>query len=407
MKNMLFFLFLAISISANAQTDKKINIGTIETIKSKILNETREIWVHVPNDGNTIFSQQKYPVVYVLDGDSHFLSTVGTIQQMSAVNGTTNCPEMIVVSILNTNRTRDLTPTKVPPSLPYVNQDISNNSGGGEAFLEFIEKELIPMIESKYPTEPYRTFVGHSFGGLTVMNTLQHRPDLFNSYVAIDPSMWWDGQKLLKEFKSSPTKKYEGKSLFLSIANTMAEGMDVETVEVDTTIDTKHIRSLLDIDRFLKSNKSGLRYESKFYENDSHGSVPMISTYDGIRFLFDFYDLKIGPTEFTTPGLEVAKKVENHYANLTKQFGYEVKPPESLVNSFGYNLMGIEDFEKAEYFFKMNVTNYPESYNVYDSYGDYFIAKKDKLNAIVNLKKALALKENEESRRKLISLMNE
>ncbi len=402
-------LLLALAFLTNAQSDKKINIGNLETIQSKILGEEREIWVHVPGIGGTsIYGETKYPVVYLLDGDSHFFSTVGTIRQFSSINGNAVCPEMIVVGIPNTNRTRDLTPTKTKAEPPYASAEMAEISGGGDKFLDFIEKELMPHIEANYPTEPYRMFVGHSFGGLTVMNTLRHRPELFNSYLAIDPSMWWDGKKLMNQFINAPNKKYENKSLFVSIANTMEGDMKIDEVATDTTQATKHIRSIFKTDEFLKKqSENGLHYSSKYYEDEDHGSVPLRSLCDGLKFLFNFYELPIDRTDFMKADKSLALKIEKHYKNLTHRLGYEMKPPESLINGIGYNYLGMGEHDLADYFFKMNITNYPESSNVYDSYGDYFIALGKKEKAIENLQKALSLKENTYSRAKLEELMKE
>jgi predicted alpha/beta superfamily hydrolase len=200
-----FLLFCANGIQAQTtQTQpKQIVIGSIDTIQSKILNEKREVWIYVPGSASdTTYSKQRYPVVYLLDGESHFSSVVGMIQQL---NFAYVCPEMIVVGILNTDRTRDLTPTHTDSwsFLDFVlDSDYCKNSGGGEKFISFMEKELMPYIDSLYPSAPYRILIGHSFGGLTVMNTLIHHTNLFKAYVAIDPAMSWDNQKLLEEAKT-------------------------------------------------------------------------------------------------------------------------------------------------------------------------------------------------------------
>ena len=101
-------------------------------------------------------------------------------------------PEMIVVGITNTNRDKDLKPT-----ITNLDGVVDLNSGGGGNFMNFIENELIPHIDSIYPTAPYRIFSGHSLGGLTVINTLLNNTQLFNAYIAIDPSLWWNNQTLL------------------------------------------------------------------------------------------------------------------------------------------------------------------------------------------------------------------
>ena len=95
------------------------------------------------------------------------------MRQLSSVNGNTVCPKMIVVGIPNTNRMRDLTPTTPEGEQFYIDSSASTNSGGGEKFISFIEKELIPHIESNYPTQPYRMLIGHSLGGLMVMHALK------------------------------------------------------------------------------------------------------------------------------------------------------------------------------------------------------------------------------------------
>lgn len=95
--------------------------------------------------------------------------------------------------------------------------------------MAFIEKELIPYIDASYHTQPYRMLIGHSFGGLTVINTLIHHKDIFNSYISIDPSMWWDHERLLKESQAAlKSVSFEGKSLYLGIANTMEDGMTIK-----------------------------------------------------------------------------------------------------------------------------------------------------------------------------------
>jgi uncharacterized protein len=377
----------------------QIVIGTKNVIYSKILNEQREVWVYVPNSASdTIYSKQRYPVVYLLDGDSHFASVVGMIQQLSSANV---CPEMIVVGIPNTDRIRDLTPTHMD-SWHFLNFVLDSNycktSGGGEKFISFIEKELMPHIDSLCPTAPYRMLIGHSLGGLTVMNTLIHHTALFKAYVAIDPAMSWDNQKLLKETKNAlANTAYSGVSLFLGIANTMNTGMDTIKVKKDTTKSTEHIRSVFELRNYLSANKQNqLKYEYRYYYNDEHNSVPLNVEYDALRFIFNYYHLSVFYNDY--------RNIENLYENVSKQFGYKVKPPERMVNSLAYTYLYFKHLEKAIFLFKLNVVNYPESSNVYDSLGDYYVAKDDKANAIESFRKALSIKEVPDTRKKLEDL---
>lgn len=392
------FCLLANLVFAQGKEDNQnIVIGKIDSLQSKILGEQRKIWVHVPDGAN-----QKYPVVYVLDGDGHFSSVVGMIQSLST-GGNNNCPKMIVVGITNTDRTRDLTPTHIDADLPMIDSTLVKTSGGGENFIAFIEKELMPHIEAKYPTAPYKMLIGHSFGGLAVMQTFTHHNHLFNSYICIDPSMWWDQEKLLKQTeKALAEKKFEGKSLYLGIANTLEDGMDIKKVRKDKSAETKHIRSILALQAAFEKNKqNGLQYRGKYYPDDTHGSVPLITEYDALRFFFDYFPMKFSMKDYTDSTGAFPEKYRSHFANLSKKMGYSIKPDEGEINYMGYDFMGRKRYKTAEAFFKLNVANYPESHNVYDSYADYLIATGDKANAMIQLKKALAIKENEGSRKKL------
>src|ERR1700690_2979695 len=248
MKLFAAIVFLFVFTTVKSQNNDKICIGTVDKIYSNILNEERTLWIYNPAQ-TTRTNLQHYPVLYLLDGEEHFYATVGMIQQMSGAWG-----NMIVVGITNSDRNRDLTPTV-------------NNSGGGENFMNFIKEELIPHIDSVYPTAPYRIFSGHSLGGLTVINTLLNNTQLFNAYIAIDPSLWWENKKLVQQAKQDfLKKKYTNVSLFIGRANDMPLNMDPFTALKDTTINTVLYRSVRQFVNILKNeNNSGLRWASKFY----------------------------------------------------------------------------------------------------------------------------------------------
>jgi hypothetical protein len=129
--------------------------------------------------------------------------------------------------------------------------------------------------------------IGHSLGGLFVLNTLTMHSDLFDKYVAIDPSLWWNDQQSLKEYEEVlRQQKFNGKSLFISIANTISR-MDTTHALLDTTDHTEHFRSIV---HFAKSLKQTITHEldwrAKYYPDESHGSVALISEYDAFNFLF-------------------------------------------------------------------------------------------------------------------------
>jgi len=409
--NVTVMIFLFIWGKAAAQASRHpIVIGDRVTFNSEILQEKRELWMHVPDGiSGEVPAGKKYPVLYLLDGGAHFSAVVGLIQQLSAVNGNTACPKMIVVGIPNTNRTRDLTPTRGKPGQPYVDSVMIANSGGGEQFIAFVEKELIPFIDSTYSTAPYRLLVGHSFGGLTVMNTLVHHRHLFDAYVAIDPAMSWDDQHLLNQMTAGQVpEKYQGESLFLAMANTMEPGMDTSRVQQDTAFATSHIRSILELDQHLNRQANGhLRYQSNYYERDDHTSVFFIAVYDALRFLYEGHQFRISYADYLDPDNDIFERVLAHYKRLSGEFGYEVKPPEAFVNNLGYSFLNLGRRELARQFFQLNMSYYPSSYNAFDSLGDYYRAAGDREKAIRHYWQSLRLNPDSHSKKKLELLLKE
>ncbi|MGI4742142.1 MAG: alpha/beta hydrolase [Janthinobacterium lividum] len=171
---------------------------------------------------------------------------------------------------------------------PFWAAGASQTSGGGEAFIAFMEQELLLYIDQHYPTQPRKILIGHSLGGLTVMQIFVHHTPLFEAYVCLDPSIWWDHQRLLNETKPAlETRRFDCTSLYLAIANTADAGMDVQMVLADTTAATLHLRSVLTLQRYFEHNpQNGLKYRGTFYPNDTHMSVPLIGEYEALRFLF-------------------------------------------------------------------------------------------------------------------------
>ena len=398
-----FFYSVALfmlSFCMQAQENSPFTTGFEETISSKILGQQRKVWIHIPNSngGNKIKDRGNYPVIYLLDGSENFNTVVSITEHMAESN---LCPPMIVVGILHQNRLVDLT-TGTDKELPDV-------VGGGEKFMSYVEKELIPYIDANYPTTSYKTFIGHSLGGLTVMNTLLHNPKLFNSYVSLDASLWWNNQKVVKEAKTIlPTQNYKGKTLYMAMANRLEKGVDTVSVQKDTSGTTGLIRSNLAFIKEQSKNKNNqLRFKYKFYEDDNHPSVRLIGEYDALRFIFEFYKLKIYDSELKNPDFKLDSLLVAHYKNVSENMGYIVKPGESQINNLGYQMMGAKQLAKAETLFKLNTTNYPESANCYDSLGDLYLEKGDKAKAIETFKKALTLQAIPETKEKLEKLLKE
>ena len=383
---------------ASAQTKREIITADVVTINSKILKEIRTAWVYNPGNKN---ENKTYPVIYVLDGASHFKSVVAMVEYLSGANV---IPPMIVVGILHPKRMKDLTPTIED----LVGDSDGKNSGGGEKFMLFIKNELFPDIESTYSTAPYRILMGHSVGGLTVINTLIHHKELFNAYVSIDASLWWDKHKILTESKSVlATENYRDKKLFIAIANRMEKGVDTSAVQTDTTENTELIRYNLELIRSIKNNQQNkLNFDYKYYADDNHGSISFIAEYDAIRYIFDYYKFDLYASYLDNENIRLDSLLDTHYKNVSKQLGYNLKPAEDLVNGIAYHSLNTKQFTKAEYLFKMNVANYPKSANAFDSLGDFYNETGDKVNAVKCFRKALEITEIPETRKKLYQLQS-
>ncbi len=402
--NKLLFALLLLTATENcqAQNTSSISIGHIDSVYSDILHESRELWIRLPRNAENSIYSTKYPVLYLLDGDAQFYGVTGIIGDLSD-NGNTKLPEMIVVGITNTNRMRDMSPTNVA---------FDPTSGGAEKFLDFIEKELMPFIEKKYPAANNKTFVGHSLGGLAVINAFCNRPQLFNNYIAIEPHLTWDNQYILKRADSLLSMpKFENRSLYVGIANTMPKDMDYATVLSDTTKESLTIRSILEFTNKVDLIKpKGLNFKWKYYSDDTHTSVPLITQYDALRYFYSWFecdwynDVFYDSHKYT--GAELVAIIDKHYAKVSTKMGCQFYPNEQLVNEIAYFFSRNNDPDKGYAFFSLNLKNYPKSYNTHDSMGDYYVMQEDWKNAMKYFELALKLGAGDITKEKLTKLKN-
>ncbi len=340
---------LGIPVAARAQVidGNRIVIGTVDSIWSATLKENRRFEVYTPPSyRDTSYLPQRYPVLYLLDGDAHFQSVTGLIQILgTGVNGTYVVPEMIVVAIPNTDRTRDLTPTHTDKDSQGRSQAAFKTSGGMPNFLKFVKTELIPRIESSYRTTPYRVFIGHSLGGITTIDALYTMPETFNAYVAIDPSLWWDDRVLLRHAKDYFSKPgLAGKALYMGQANTIQPG---------DTVDNVHFNSIVRFNGIMEAyNKSGIRYGYKYYPGDDHGSVPLIAEYDALRFIFAGYKVD------AAKALERPAYLKEHFATLSAALGATMSPSERSVDQLARTELA-RDTVKAIELYQLYADLYP------------------------------------------------
>lgn len=193
-----FFTFPAFAQTNNpksAENSKPFILGVIDEIQSVELAEKRILNIYLP-EGYEKDGASKYPVIYLLDGsaDEDFIHVVGLVQ-FNNFSWIDRVPKSIVVGIANVDRRRDFTfPTTVEEEKKKF-----PSTGHSNKFIAFIEKELQPFIEKKYRTNSSKMIIGQSLGGLLATEILFKKPMLFDKYIIISPSLWWDNGSLLEQ----------------------------------------------------------------------------------------------------------------------------------------------------------------------------------------------------------------
>ncbi len=210
----LLLLLLSFAVRLPAQN---INIGKRDSVTSTILNSKRALSVYLP-PSYYISNQQKFPVLYILDGDYNFTYVAGLLELQAGI--AEFMPEAILVAL-----SAEGTDTYRRNCKPAIAGGKDN--GNADSLALFFEKELIPYIDSNYKTAPYKILAGHSVGGLFVINTALKHPKLFNNYIAISPALWWSDNAIIKIAKAQYQKAgYTEPNVYVSLAN--EQGMGVE-----------------------------------------------------------------------------------------------------------------------------------------------------------------------------------
>jgi len=174
-------------------TSKPFVLGRVENMYSKILGEDRIINIYLP-DGYNPADTVRYPVIYLLDGsaDEDFIHIAGLVQ-FGSFEWVKQVPQSILIGIANIDRRRDYTFPSTIPGDKMANP----TSGHSDAFIRFLESELLPQAEKKYKINGHRTLIGESLGGLLATEILLKKTTLFNKYIIVSPSLWWDNGSLL------------------------------------------------------------------------------------------------------------------------------------------------------------------------------------------------------------------
>ncbi|WP_430468557.1 alpha/beta hydrolase [Winogradskyella ouciana] len=273
-KHLCILLILLTTIKVSAQDHSKtpetkpLVIGETVTFHSSVLDENRTLNIYLPQN-YVADSTKTYPVIYLLDGalDEDFIHIAGIVQ-FGSFSWINMVPESIVVGIANVDRKRDFT---YPTTIEQDKKDFPT-SGKSENFINFIEKDLQPFIKAHYRTEGTRTIIGQSLGGLLATEIVYKKPELFDNYIIVSPSLWWDNQSLLQ---LEPKAYHSEKQIYVAV------GKEGEIMERDA-------KSLY---QNLEANKKeNTKVYFQFLEAQDHGDALHLAVYGAFEVLFEKED---------------------------------------------------------------------------------------------------------------------
>ena len=242
---------------------QKLEIGNVEKLYSNELAESRSLNIYLPLDFD---GSKQYPVIYLLDGsmDEDFVHVAGLLQ-FSNFPWLNYMPQAILVGIANVDRKRDFT----YPSTDEEYKEKYPTTGGSAAFINFIEKELKPYINSKYPTNGTEMLIGQSLGGLLASEVLYKKPELFDHYFIVSPSLWYDYLSLL-DAEPAFTKDSYPQSVYIAVGN---EGRVMKAVAKKLYKEVK--------------KEDGIKTQFEYFKDEDHASILHEALYTGFKTYYE------------------------------------------------------------------------------------------------------------------------
>jgi predicted alpha/beta superfamily hydrolase len=252
---------------------KAFVLGNIEEIQSAKLSETRILNIYLP-EGYNKNDTTTYPVVYLLDGsaDEDFIHIVG-LYQFNSFPWIDRVPKSIVVGIATVDRRRDFTyPTTIEKDkIKYP------TTGKSERFISFLEDELQPFIEKNYKTNTTKTIIGQSLGGLLATEILLTKASLFNKYIIVSPSLWWDNGSLLKMSSKILSADFDQKiDVYIGVGKEgLVPGDNPRVMEVDANLLAEKIRS-------TKSKSVKVFFD--YLPEENHATILHQAVFNALRY---------------------------------------------------------------------------------------------------------------------------
>jgi predicted alpha/beta superfamily hydrolase len=257
-----------------SRNDKPFILGRIVELYSDILKENRTLNIYLP-EGYDEHDAKRYPVIYLLDGaaDEDFLHVVGLVH-FNTFPWIDRIPKSIVVGIANTDRKRDFTfPTTIDSD-----KEKYPTTGGSAAFIDFMKQELQPFIDKTYKTTSDKTLIGQSLGGLLATEVLLNHQRLFDKYIIISPSLWWNNGSLLRQqlvrddLPDAPLHVYIGVG-----KEGLTPGAFPRVMEVDANMLADQLKAL---------HHTSLHVYFDYLPDEDHATVGHQAVFNAFRMLY-------------------------------------------------------------------------------------------------------------------------
>lgn len=387
--------FVFISMTAYVQSQETLNVGQLQTIKSKHLSGERNYYIHLPDGYET--SKANYPVLIILDGQRHFTSAVAL---QHSIGDQTDVPEMIIVGLENIYPRR---------------RDIKWNKR--DVFSAFISEELLPLIDKTYRTKQERIVFGWEQGSYMASYLLFHNPQLFDGAIASNGA--YVDNKMIESLKHENVKKDH----YLYLANSI---QDIFTID-----DTNDAISALSNNSYKK-----LLWKNDEFNNETHSSVPFLAMFHGLRFFYhnynayNFYSINQYENYGGIPA------IKSYFKERAKRFGFSDKIDDATKNKLIWLAWKRDNFKYFDFFmnefkdvlatkryqseyWQNRLGQYYLKYKVYDIAIEYFtraiemdekshrafgglgkayLGKNDRVMAVINFHKAVEIAEKKEDK---------
>ncbi len=345
MKKILSLLLLTLSISGLFAQKKgsEISIGTSYTITSQILNQDRDIQVYLPNSYQN--STDRYPVLYILDGQWFFANGVA-IQKSLRTPGA--IPEMIVVGIKNSN----------PLRRALFNKERAK-------FTSFLKDEVISFIDSNFRTTKERVIFGWEAAAYYISKMILEEKNLFAGAIITDGGL--APEKTVQNFNSD-------KDIYLYMANSRKDIYYIDSSDAFNEV-------------LLKHNPKNLIWKYELLNEEIHETLPHLAMYNGVRYYYHNYDALVFESIQQYIDLGGIPYLKSFFKERAKRFGGDGKIDDSTKNALIWLAWNRDNFEYFSFFMKefkdvLSTKRYASAY-WQNRFGQFYLKHKDYNNAIL------------------------